>query len=193
MAPMPPPAPAKSDIPARSGLANPGDRTNKRPMTIQVGDTIPDIKLHAVEGEAVREISMAELCAGQKLVLFAMVGAFTDTCQLKHLPGLLPRVDALRAAGADRIAVLAVNDASVMKAWADSHGVGDRITMLADGAAAFTLAMGLQVDLGFVHMGMRSQRYAAIVDDGVVTALHVEKPLALEVSTAEAMLEALKG
>lgn len=162
-------------------------------MTIQVGDTIPDIKLNAVEGGKIRELSVAELFAGKKVVLFGLPGAFTSTCSKSHLPGFVALASEIKAAGVDLIACVSVNDAAVMKAWAAAHEVGDSITMLADGAAAFSKAIGLDVDLSIVHMGVRSQRYAAIVEDGKVTTLNVEKPREFEVSSAETMLSAVRA
>jgi peroxiredoxin len=161
-------------------------------MTIQVGDTIPDVKLNAVTGDRIEEVSTGALFAGKKAVLFGLPGAFTSTCSKSHLPGFVAVASEIRAAGADLIACVSVNDAAVMKAWAAAHDVGDSITMLADGNAAFTKALGLEVDLSVAHMGVRSQRYAAIVEDGKVTTLNVEKPRELEVSSGKAMLAALR-
>lgn len=163
-------------------------------MTIQTGDTVPDVKLLAVDVEGTREVSTRELFAGKRTVLFALPGAFTATCSAKHMPGFVAHAGQLKAAGAEMIACLAVNDASVMRAWAEAQGALQAgIVMLADGNAAFTRAVGLEVDLSVGHMGLRSQRYAAIVDDGVVKALHVERPREFQVSSAEAMLAALRA
>ncbi|MDH5675894.1 MAG: peroxiredoxin [Myxococcales bacterium] len=162
-------------------------------MTIQIGDSIPDVKLNVVDAGAVSEVSMAELCAGKKVVLFGLPGAFTPTCSSKHLPGFVEAAGRLKAAGADLICCLSVNDAMVMKAWAKDQSVDDRVLMLADGSANLTRALGLEVDLTAVHMGVRSQRYLAILDDGVVSVLQVEKPRQFEVSSAEAALERLQA
>ncbi|HET9148188.1 MAG TPA: peroxiredoxin, partial [Acetobacteraceae bacterium] len=138
-----------------------------------------------------REIDTGALFAGKTVVLFAVPGAFTPTCSIKHLPGFLEQYDALKAKGVDEIVCLAVNDVFVMDAWAKSQNIDGRITMLADGSGAFTQALGLELDLVARGLGMRSQRYALIAKDGVVTHLAVESAGGFEVSRAEAVLEAL--
>jgi len=163
-------------------------------MTIQPGDRLPDVKLLAVDAEGTREVAVLDLFGGKKAVLFALPGAFTATCSAKHLPGFVTHAAELRQAGAELVACLSVNDASVMRAWAEAQGaLAAGIVMLADGNAAFTKAVELGVDLSVGYMGFRSQRYALIADDAVVSALHVEKPRELQVSSAEAMLAALRG
>ena len=158
---------------------------------IKIGDEIPHAKLVAATPDGPKEITTEALFKGKKVVLFAVPGAFTPTCSAKHLPGFVQNVDALRAKGVDQIACLAVNDPFVMGAWARDQEVGDRILMLSDGMASFTKMLGLELDLSARGLGLRSQRYAMIVDDGTVSTLNVEKPGGFEVSRAEAVLEAL--
>ena len=157
-------------------------------MAVAVGDKIPSVKLKDVN---MQDVSTGELFAGKKVVLFAVPGAFTPTCSNNHLPGFVDKADELRAKGVDLIACVSVNDAFVMGAWGKDKGTGDKIVMLADGNGDFAVAMGLDFDGSGIGFGRRSQRYAAIIDDGVVTALHVEAPMKFEVSSAEAMLAAL--
>lgn len=158
---------------------------------IKVGDRIPGMTLTAATADGPREISTDEVFKGKTVVLFAVPGAFTPTCSARHLPGYLQNADAFRAKGVDQLACLSVNDAFVMAAWARDQGVEDRILMLADGSAAFTRALGLDLDLTARGMGVRSQRYAMVVKDGVVSALAVEAPGRFEVSKAESVLASL--
>jgi peroxiredoxin (alkyl hydroperoxide reductase subunit C) len=160
-------------------------------MTIKVGDTIPSMKLMQGTADGPKEISTDDIFKGKKVVLFAVPGAFTPTCSAKHLPGFVQNVAALKAKGVDSVVCLAVNDAFVMAAWGKDQGVGDGIIMLADGSAAFTKALGLELDLVPRGMGVRSQRFALIAEDGRVTHLAVEAPGGFEVSRAEAILAAL--
>ncbi len=160
-------------------------------MTIKVGDTIPSMKLMVATADGPKEITTDEIFKGKKVVLFAVPGAFTPTCSAKHLPGFVQNADAFKAKGVDTIACIAVNDAFVMGAWGKDQGTGDKVEMLADGAAAFAKAIGLELDLNARGMGWRSQRYALIADNGVVTHLGVEAPGGFEVSKAEAILAAL--
>ena len=117
-----------------------------------------------------------------------MPGAFTPGCSKFHLPGYVRGADDLKAKGVDRIACVAVNDAWVMEAWAESQGVGDKITMLADGSGEFTRAMGLELDGNMFGLGTRSQRYSAVIDDGVITSLDVEEKPVVDISSCEAVL-----
>ena len=160
-------------------------------MTIKVGDTLPSMKLMVATADGPKEISTDEIFKGKKVVLFAVPGAFTPTCSAKHLPGLVQNADALKAKGVDTIACIAVNDVFVMGAWGKDQGAGDKVMMLADGAAAFAKSIGLELDLNARGMGWRSQRYALIAEDGKVTHLGVEAPGGFEVSKAEAVLAAL--
>ncbi len=158
---------------------------------IKNGDAIPTMKLTAATADGPKEVSTDEVFAGKKVVLFAVPGAFTPTCSARHMPGYLQNIDALRAKGVDTIACIAVNDVFVMGAWAKELGIDGEITMLADGSAAFTEALGLELDLVARGLGMRSQRYAMVVEDGRVTHLAVEPPGGFEVSKAESVLAVL--
>ncbi len=158
---------------------------------IKQGDKIPHMKLMSATAEGPREVDTAELFGPGKVVMFAVPGAFTPTCSAKHLPGFIEHLADFKAKGVDRIVCLAVNDAFVMGAWAKDQKVGDSITMLADGSAAFTKALGLELDLVARGLGVRSQRFALVAVDGVVTHLAVEDAGGFDVSRAEAVLEAL--
>ncbi len=158
---------------------------------IKQGDKIPQMKLMAATADGPREVDTAELFGPGKAVLFAVPGAFTPTCSAKHLPGFIENLAALKAKGVDRVICVSVNDAFVMGAWAKDQKVGEGITMLADGSGAFTKALGLELDLVARGLGVRSQRYALIAVDGVVTHLAVEDAGGFDVSRAEAVLEAL--
>ena len=160
-------------------------------MTIKVGDTIPSMKLMVATADGPKETSTDEIFKGKKVVLFAVPGAFTPTCSIKHFPGFVQNADAMKAKAVDTIACIAVNDVFVMDAWAKEQGAGDKLTMLADGSAAFAKAIGLELDLNARGMGWRSQRYALVAEDGKVTHLGVEAPGGFEVSKAEAVLAAL--
>ena len=158
---------------------------------IKNGDAIPPMKLTAATAEGPKEVSTDEVFAGKKVVLFAVPGAFTPTCSARHMPGFLQNIDALRAKGVDTIACIAVNDVFVMDAWAKELGVDGQIMMLADGSGAFTKALGLELDLVARGLGIRSQRYAMVVENGRVTHLAVEPPGGFEVSKAESVLAVL--
>ena len=160
-------------------------------MTIKVGDKIPSATLRYLTPEGVKAVSSDEFFAGKKVALFAVPGAYTRTCSQRHLPGYVTHAAEIRAKGVDTIACLAVNDPFVMGAWGKEHNSGDNVVMLGDGSAEFTKAIGLELDRVKEGMGMRSQRYAMLIDDGVVKKLHVEKPGEYAVSSAEAMLDAL--
>jgi peroxiredoxin (alkyl hydroperoxide reductase subunit C) len=158
---------------------------------IKTGDKVPAMKLMVATSEGPREADTAELLGRGKVVMFAVPGAFTPTCSAKHLPGFVKLAPDFKAKGVDKIVCLAVNDAYVMGAWAKDQKTGDTVVMLADGAGAFTKALGLELDLSARGMGLRSQRFALVAEDGVVTYLAVEEPGGFEVSRAEAVLEAL--
>jgi peroxiredoxin len=160
-------------------------------MAIAVGDKIPAAKLKTMTAEGPKDISTEDIFNGKKVVLFAVPGAFTPTCSAKHLPGFVEKAAEIKGKGVDTVACLSVNDAFVMGAWGKAQNTGDKILMLADGAAAFTKQLGLELDLTGPGMGVRSKRYAMIVDNGTVKALNVEAPGAFEVSSADAMLKAL--
>jgi peroxiredoxin len=138
-----------------------------------------------------QEVALDTLTKGKKVVLFAVPGAFTPTCSLKHLPGFISRADDLRAKGVDTIACISVNDPFVMDAWAKSVDAGDKVLMLADGSALFTKAVGAELDLTDKGLGIRSRRYAALVEDGVVKVLNLEEGGAFTVSSADDILAKL--
>jgi peroxiredoxin len=160
-------------------------------MAIGVGDKIPEATLQTMAAEGPRPISTREVFAGKRVVLFAVPGAFTPTCSDHHLPGFVLRADEIREKGVDTIVCTAVNDVFVMDTWGKVREVAGKILMLADGNGDFARALGLEQDLARFGMGRRSQRYAALVEDGVVKTLHIETPGKLEVSTADAILQDL--
>jgi peroxiredoxin len=160
-------------------------------MTIQVGEKLPSVNLQHMGADGVETISSDDLFGGRKVVLFALPGAFTPTCSAAHLPGYVVSSDDILARGVDRIVCLSVNDAFVMDAWGKQHNADDRVMMIADGSGHFTRALGLELDLDAAGMGLRSQRYAMIVNDGVVEVLNVEAPKAFEVSDAKTILSSL--
>ncbi len=160
-------------------------------MSLQIGDSIPDATLTRMGAQGPEAVTTGELFGGRKVVLFALPGAFTPTCSARHLPGFVAHAAAIRAKGVDDVVCLSVNDAFVMDAWGQAHGAGGKVTMLGDGNADFTKAAGLGQDRSDRGMGLRSRRYAMIVEDGVVTALEVEPAPALDVSKAEAVLALL--
>src|SRR6266404_3590729 len=160
-------------------------------MAIKVGDKVPSVTLRHLTGEGVKAVPSEEFFAGKKVVVFGLPGAYTRTCSSRHLPGYVGNAAALKAKGIETIGCLSVNDAFVMNAWGKEHNSGDNVVMLGDGSAEFTKAIGLELDRVKEGMGIRSQRYSMVVDNGVVTALNVEKPGEYAVSSAEAMLAAL--
>jgi glutaredoxin/glutathione-dependent peroxiredoxin len=160
-------------------------------MAISVGDRIPDVKLMTVTSDGVAPVQSGEVLGQGKVVLFAVPGAFTPTCSDYHLPGFVLRAKDIKAKGVDTIACIAVNDVFVMGAWGEAQGTGDKVTMLADGNGDFAAEVGLTLDGSGFGLGTRSQRYAAIIDDGVVTELMVEPNPGLDVSSAESVLAKL--
>ena len=161
-------------------------------MTISVGDKVPSITLKLMTDDGPSDITTNTLCDGKKVVIFGLPGAYTPTCSAKHLPGFVDKAEALKAKGVDSIACLSVNDAFVMGAWGRDQGAGDKVLMLADGSADFTKAAGLELDLSQLGMGVRSKRYAMVLDDGVVSHLAIEEnPGGLDLSSAEKVLAAL--
>jgi peroxiredoxin len=160
-------------------------------VALSVGDTIPNIKLMTMTVEGLKPVQSADVLGTGKVVLVAVPGAFTPTCSDHHLPGFVMQADEILAQGVDRIACVAVNDAFVMGAWGNAQGTGDKILMLADGSGEFTAATGLGLDLSGPGLGTRSQRYAAILQDGVVQELFVEKDTGVDVSSADSVLKAL--
>ena len=160
-------------------------------MTIKIGDKVPSVTLRYLGPDGMKAVPSDEFFAGKKVVLFAVPGAFTRTCSQRHLPSYTANIDKLKAKGVDAIACLSVNDPFVMNAWGKEHQTGDNIVMLGDGSGEFTHAIGLDLDRVKEGMGVRSQRYAMVVDNGVVKALNVEKPGEFDVSSAEKILQAL--
>lgn len=160
-------------------------------MAIKVGDRIPEATLKVATSEGPKDMTTDEIFKGKKVVLFAVPGAFTPVCSAKHLPGYVQKAKDIKAKGVDTIVCLAVNDAFVMGAWGEAQGAGDDVLMAADGSATFTKALGLDFDAGKFGMGVRAQRFAAIVEDGVVKTLNVEAPMKFEVSDADSILAAL--
>ena len=160
-------------------------------MTLKIGDQVPDVPLTRWGANGPEQASRAAIFAGRRVVLAAVPGAFTPTCTDDHLPSILRNLDRLREAGADRVACIAVNDIFVLRAWARALSAADGLTMLADGAAHWTRAAGLDWDLASLGLGVRSQRYAMVVDDTRITHLAIEKGAAFEVSSGDAILAAL--
>lgn len=161
-------------------------------MTIQVGDTLPDVPVRYIGPDGVEETSTAALSAGKTVVIFAVPGAFTPTCSAQHLPGFVDNLDALAEKGVDRVICMAVNDPFVMQAWNERDGSGDpRLFMLPDGNGTFTKALGLDLDATAGAMGLRSQRFAMVVKDGIVTHLAIDPRGTFKASSAEAILNAL--
>ena len=158
-------------------------------MAIQEGTRIPDVKVMISDEDGMpKQAQSGDVLGKGKVVLFAVPGAFTPGCSNFHLPGFVLRAPELFERGVDRIACVAVNDAFVMKAWGDDQEVGDAILMIGDGNGDFTKAMGLEMDGSGFGLGQRSQRYAAIVDDGVVKKLLVEPASGVDVSSSENVL-----
>ncbi len=157
-------------------------------MPINEGDKIPSVTLKATD---MSDVSTDALFAGKKVVLIAVPGAFTPTCSNQHLPGFIERSDAIRAKGVDDIICMSVNDAFVMGAWAEDRGAGDAVRLVADGNGDLTRALGLEFDGSAIGFGLRCQRFAAIVENGIVTHLAVDAGGEFEVSSAEAILAAL--
>ncbi|MDH4190915.1 MAG: peroxiredoxin [Betaproteobacteria bacterium] len=166
-------------------------------MTIKIGDPIPDGRLsESIEFDAAcplppKDVGVAENVKGKKIVIFALPGAFTPTCSAKHVPGYLANLEKLKAKGIDEVWCVAVNDGFVMAAWGkDQKGIG-KIRFLGDGSATWTKALGLDLDLVARGMGIRSQRYSMLVDNGIVKKLNIEAPGKFEVSNAETLLAQL--
>ncbi|WP_404392727.1 peroxiredoxin [Pseudoalteromonas phenolica] len=156
---------------------------------IEQGQALPNVVLTELTADGIQNHQVTELFADKKVVLFAVPGAFTPTCSAAHLPGYVVLADQIKAKGVDIIACVSVNDAFVMKAWGEAHNASE-LMMLGDGDAAFTKAIGLDKETGSFG-GVRSQRYAMIIDNGVVTELSVEAAGEFEVSKAESILEKL--
>ena len=167
-------------------------------MTIDIGERLPDATLQEfveVEGDGCsigpNSFHVEDLVRGKKIALFGLPGAFTPTCSVKHVPGYIERYDALKAKGIDEIWCVAVNDAFVMGAWGRDQHTGGKVRMMADGSGDFTKKLGLEFDLTARGMGVRSQRYSMLVDDGVVKQLNIEAGGKFEVSDAATLLKQL--
>lgn len=167
-------------------------------MTIQIGQALPNSTLYEfIEDETPgctigpNAFQVADMVRGKRIVIFGLPGAFTPTCSAKHVPGYVTHIDAFRAKGIDEIWCISVNDAFVMGAWGREQGVQGKVRMLGDGSAEFTKATGLEFDLTARGMGVRSQRYAMLVEDGLVKRIDVEPAGQFEISSAEAVLARL--
>jgi len=160
-------------------------------MSIAVGSQVPAGKFKISTADGLADLTTAQLFDGKRVVLFSVPGAFTPTCDARHLPGYLDLAEQIRARGVDTIACMAVNDVFVMRAWGKSAGVGDKLLLLADGSGDYARALGLTMDASGHGMGQRSQRFAMVVKDGVVEQLFVEAPGKFEVSAADYVLARL--
>jgi glutaredoxin/glutathione-dependent peroxiredoxin len=158
-------------------------------MTIKAGDRMPEGKFKIMGESGPQDLTTAQLFDGKRVVLFSVPGAFTPTCNAKHLPGFVATAAAIRGKGIDTIACMAVNDVFVMNAWGKSANVGDSIKMLADGNGEYARALGLEMDGRGYGMGMRGQRFAILVDNGVAKKVLIEAPGQFKVSSAEYVLE----
>jgi peroxiredoxin len=159
-------------------------------MTINIGDRIPDVPVTISTADGPQQTTTGEYFRGKRVALFAVPGAFTPTCSVRHLPSYVEKAQEIKAKGVDEIACIAVNDPFVMAAWNKADGSPD-ITMLSDGNGEFAEAIGLSMDASKFGMGKRSQRYSMLVNDGVVEQLNVEQPGEYRASSAEHLLEQL--
>jgi len=157
-------------------------------MTIKTGERMPQGTFKRMTKEGPKDLTSEELFKGKTVLLFSVPGAFTPTCDAKHLPGFVQLAEPIRAKGVDTIACMAVNDVFVMNAWGKASGVGDKILMLADGNGDYARALGLELDGRKFGMGTRGQRFGILVRDGVAARVDVEEPGQFKVSSAEAML-----
>ena len=160
-------------------------------MTIKTGERMPSGTLKTMTKDGPRDVKSDELFQGKKVVLFCVPGAFTPTCDAKHLPGFVQLADQLKAKGVDTIACMAVNDVFVMNAWGKSSNVGEKILMLADGNGTYAKALGLELDATGFGMGVRGKRFAIVVDNGVAKNVDVEEAGQFKVSAAEHVLSQL--
>lgn len=163
-------------------------------MTIKIGDRVPDGKLsESTEFDAAcplppKDVSVADAVKGKRIVVFALPGAFTPTCSAKHVPSYIENMDKLKAKKVDEVWCVATNDGFVMAAWGKDLNAIGKVRMLGDGSAVWTKALGLELDLTARNMGVRSQRYSMLLEDGIVKSLNVEGPGKFEVSDAQTML-----
>ena len=157
-------------------------------MTISVGDKIPNEKVMLATDAGPDQIETGDFLGSGKIALFSVPGAFTPTCSAKHLPGFVEKAGEFQAKGVDKIVCMSVNDAFVMDAWGKNQNAGGKVAMLADGNGDFARALGLTMDGKGFGMGERSQRFSAIIENGVIKHLNIEEPGAFDVSSAEHML-----
>jgi peroxiredoxin len=161
-------------------------------MSIKVGDRLPEASFVTMTADGPARRSVSEVFNGRRVVLFAVPGAFTPTCHRKHMPGFVAQAAAFKARGIDTIACVAVNDIHVLTAWAEASGAEDKVLFLADGNGEFTKAIGMELDASGFGMGLRSKRFAMLVEDRVVNAIHLEaQPGMAEESSAERLLGVL--
>jgi glutaredoxin/glutathione-dependent peroxiredoxin len=160
-------------------------------MAIKAGERMPQGTLKTMTKDGPKDVSTADLFKGKKVVLFSLPGAFTPTCDAKHLPGFVQQAGALKGKGIDTVACMAVNDVFVMNAWGKHSNVGDSVLMLADGNGEYAKALGLTMDGSRFGMGTRGQRFAVVVDDGVAEQVYIEQPGEFKVSAAEHILQNL--
>ena len=158
---------------------------------IKTGDRIPAAELATMDDNGVRRISTDDIFQGKRVVLFAVPGAFTPTCSAKHLPGFVDKAERFTEKGVDTVACLSVNDVFVMDAWGKDQSAQGKVLMLADGNGDFAKALQLDMDARGFGMGLRSQRFALVANDGVVEKIFVEAPGEFRVSSAEHVLENL--
>ena len=157
-------------------------------MTINVGDTVPAVKLKRLGAEGLEDVDTGEFFQGRKVVLFSVPGAFTPTCSKEHLPGFVNNAADIKSKGVDEIVCLSVNDPFVMKAWSDEQGAEGKVSMLPDWDGTFTKAMGLDQDISGAGLGLRGKRFSMTVDNGVVKSLDIEDGKGVTVSGASACL-----
>lgn len=160
-------------------------------MPIKAGDKMPSGTLALATKEGPQQIEMSEYLQGRRVVLFSVPGAFTPTCDAQHLPGFVEQAGELRARGVDKIACLAVNDAFVMGAWGAAHSTAGKVDMLADGNAAYTRALGLELDASGFGMGVRGRRFSLLIEDGLVKQANIENGAEFTISSAEHLLSQL--
>jgi peroxiredoxin len=160
-------------------------------MTIKVGDKMPAGTFKTMTKDGPQNLTTDQLFKGKRVVLFSVPGAFTPTCDAKHLPGFVEQASKLKSKGVDTIACMAVNDVFVMNAWGKQGNVGDRVLMLADGNGEYARALGLEMDASGYGMGIRGKRFAVVVKDGVITGLFIEAPGEFKVSSADHVLSQL--
>jgi peroxiredoxin len=158
---------------------------------VKVGDKITNVTLFHMTADGPGPVTADELFRGKRVALFGVPGAFTRTCSARHLPGFVGNAEAIKAKGVDEIMCLAVNDAAVMAAWSQTHGADGKVTMIGDGCLNFTRAADFEVDMSAKGYGPRCRRFSMIVDDGVVTHLHLEEAGGYGETSAERLLEDL--